>query len=61
LRPKLGTIRVTHLPFHFFDTDTTTGSVPRSIGQHNPAIATGCRYAPADSEALLQDGVLYTP
>jgi crotonobetainyl-CoA:carnitine CoA-transferase CaiB-like acyl-CoA transferase len=61
LRPKLGTISVTHLPFHNSDTDTTIRSVPRSIGQHNPAVATGCRYAPADREALLQDGAVSTP
>ena len=58
---KLGTIRLANLPFRFSDTDTTIRSVAPSIGQHNREVAAGLSYAAGDIDALLQDGVLYTP
>jgi len=58
--PVLGNIKMTNLPFHFSDCDTSPSGPAPLLGQHNRSIASSLGYADADIDALHTDGVLYS-
>lgn len=59
--PVLGKIKLPNLPFRFSGCDTSPTCVAPDMGQHNREIADSLGYSAQDIDAMLQDGVLYSP
>ena len=59
--PVLGKIRLPNLPFRFSGYDTSPKSVAPSLGQHNREIAAEVGYSADEIDAMVRDGVLYSP
>jgi len=57
--PVLGKVKLSSLPFHFSDCDTTQRVPAPLMGQHNRDIAAKLGYSQADIDAMVADGVLY--
>ncbi|NKC14488.1 MAG: CoA transferase [Gammaproteobacteria bacterium] len=57
--PKLGTITMPNLPFHFSASPLAAPAVAPFIGQHNRAIAESVGFSEADIQSMIRDGVLY--
>ena len=58
--PKLGTIRMPNLPFHFSGFDMGVPDCAPSLGQHNREIAADLGFAPHEIDAMQRDGVLHS-
>lgn len=58
--PRYGTLRLPNLPFRFSDCDTTIRDVAPDLGQHNADVARSLGFEPAEIDAMLADGVLYS-
>ena len=58
--PVLGKIKMTNLPFHFSDCDTSPSGPAPLLGQHNREIAAELGYGADDIDAMVADGVLYS-
>jgi crotonobetainyl-CoA:carnitine CoA-transferase CaiB-like acyl-CoA transferase len=59
--PVLGKIRMPNLPFRFSGCDTSPTCVAPDMGQHNREIAASLGFASDEIEAMVRDGVLYSP
>jgi crotonobetainyl-CoA:carnitine CoA-transferase CaiB-like acyl-CoA transferase len=59
--PVLGKIRLPNLPFRFSGCDTSPTSVAPDMGQHNREIAASLGFGGDEIEAMVRDGVLYSP
>ena len=59
--PVLGKIKLPNLPFRFSGCDTSPTSVAPDMGQHNRDIAQSLGYGVQDIDAMVRDGVLYSP
>ena len=59
--PVLGKIKLPNLPFRFSGCDTSPTCVAPDMGQHNREIAASLGFAGDDIEAMVRDGVLYSP
>ena len=57
--PVLGKVKLSSLPFHFSDCDTTQRVPAPLMGQHNRDIAAKLGYSQADIDTMVADGVLY--
>lgn len=57
--PVLGKVKLSSLPFHFSDCDTTQKVPAPLMGQHNRSIAATLGYSKDDVDAMVADGVLY--
>lgn len=58
--PVLGKVRLANVPFRFSDCDVTPRTAAPLLGQHNREIAAKLGFSPADIEAMVKDGVLYS-
>jgi crotonobetainyl-CoA:carnitine CoA-transferase CaiB-like acyl-CoA transferase len=57
--PVLGRVKLSNLPFHFSDSDTSPRGPAPLMGQHNRDIAEDLGYAASEVEAMIRDGVLH--
>ncbi|MEY4140232.1 MAG: hypothetical protein RLZZ371_2414, partial [Pseudomonadota bacterium] len=59
--PVLGKIKLPNLPFRFTGMTLPTPSVAPDMGQHNRDIASDLGFASDEIDAMVRDGVLYSP
>lgn len=59
--PVLGKIKLPNLPFHLSGCDTTPTCVAPDMGQDNREIAASLGFDGDEIEAMVRDGVLYSP
>lgn len=59
--PVLGKIKLPNLPFHLSGCDTTPTCVAPDMGQDNREIAASLGFGGDEIEAMVRDGVLYSP
>jgi len=57
--PLLGTVRLSNLPFHLSECDTSQAMPAPLLGQHNRQIAKSLGYSNEDIDILFEEGVLY--
>jgi crotonobetainyl-CoA:carnitine CoA-transferase CaiB-like acyl-CoA transferase len=57
--PVVGKVRLSSLPFHFSDCDTTQKVPAPLMGQHNRDIAAQLGYSKAEIDGMVNEGVLY--
>jgi crotonobetainyl-CoA:carnitine CoA-transferase CaiB-like acyl-CoA transferase len=57
--PVVGKVRLSSLPFHFSDCDTTQRVPAPLMGQHNRDIAAQLGYSKAEIDGMVKEGVLY--
>lgn len=57
--PVLGRVRLANVPFKFSDCDATVRTAAPLLGQHNREIAAELGFAPAEIDAMVNEGVLY--
>ena len=55
----LGKVKLANIPFRFSDCDVTPARVAPLLGEHNREIAGELGFAPAEIDAMMNDGVLY--
>jgi crotonobetainyl-CoA:carnitine CoA-transferase CaiB-like acyl-CoA transferase len=59
--PVLGKIKLPNLPFRFMGTELPVPCVAPDMGQHNREIASDLGLASDEIDAMVRDGVLYSP
>lgn len=57
----LGKIKLPNLPFRFSGGDTSPTCEALDMGQDNREIATSLGFGTDDIDAMVRDGVLYSP
>lgn len=59
--PVLGKIQLPNLPFNFSDCDRDVPKVAPDLGEHNRKIAAELGYSGDEIDAMVEQGVLYSP